>query len=259
MDRVRHYLSSGIRVVPVNEPASVAQLELAHHRNYVRAIIEGLSDNGFGNRDSRVTDQARACVGAMIQAVHLAVAEDTTVGVPCSGFHHAGHISNWGFCTFNGLVISILEERAKYAGWLKNVLIIDGDGHAGDGTETCIMANSIEGITHLTGDGLHHEHWADTIGLALRAKPWDLVLYQAGADAHREDPYGVGYLSDDDWFHRDTMIFDYCAKLRIPLVFNFAGGYAGEQTVDLHFRTVRAAAKSLLRYGPAPTKLQAAN
>jgi acetoin utilization deacetylase AcuC-like enzyme len=258
MDRVRDMTPGIVTVHPLAASATDAQLELAHSAEYVKGVLDGEIRNGFCTIDHDVTNQARACVGAMIQAVDLAIHAKTIVAVPCSGFHHASYGSGWGYCTFNGLVIAIAAERAKHGGKPRKVLIIDGDGHYGDGTDSCLREHAIKGIYHLTGPGLHHADWDGTIHRALRAEPWDLVLYQAGADAHRDDSYGVGYLDDDEWMLRDTMIFSHVAKMRIPTVFNFAGGYNGAQTVDLHYRTVRTALRYVLRYATPAAELKVA-
>jgi acetoin utilization deacetylase AcuC-like enzyme len=50
------------------------------------------------------------------------------------------------------------------------------------------------------------------------------VLYQAGADIHVNDPLG-GLLTTDQMRQRDRSVFANCARLRLPLVWNLAGGY----------------------------------
>ncbi|MBK7005541.1 MAG: hypothetical protein IPH37_10705 [Burkholderiales bacterium] len=53
---------------------------------------------------------------------------------------------------------------------------------------------------------------------------YDLVLYQAGADIHVNDPLG-GILTTEQMKQRDRTIFNGCITRRIPLVWNLAGGY----------------------------------
>ena len=45
----------------------------------------------------------------------------------------------------------------------------------------------------------------------------DLVLYQAGADPHIDDPLG-GYLTSPQLAERDRIVFEKALELEIPLV-----------------------------------------
>lgn len=223
-------------------PATVAQLTRAHDLGYVMGILEGHIPNGFGKiggQSRAQRSQILAANGAMITAVRTALDGDGTepVFAPVSGFHHAHYADAKGYCTFNGLMIAIANARLHQQ--VPQVLIIDGDAHEGDGTDNIIDKLWLrDSVTNLTRLGRHT--WYQEIEMMLSRFPWDLVLYQAGADAHEDDPYGEGYLNDDDWEARDRLVFQFCAKHRVPLVFNLAGGY-GPRTVELHRRTAKAA------------------
>lgn len=259
---LRHVIEAGlpVEVVGAFPSATRQQLELAHSPDYVDAVFQH-GTGAFGAVDPTLHAQILAVNGAMCAAVcEVSQGGSEIVCVPASGFHHAGHDFGWGYCTFNGLVVAILNARQRTP-WPQNVLIIDGDGHHGDGTDDIIEKLRIPGVTNLSGGALHGPRWEDRLAASLAAdRPWDLVLYQAGADAHQDDPYGVGYLTDEDWYTRDLMVFRACLARRLSLVFNFAGGYNGAKTVDLHFRTVQLASKLLhgLRStdGPATTILE---
>jgi acetoin utilization deacetylase AcuC-like enzyme len=69
-----------------------------------------------------------------------------------------------------------------------------------------------------------------------------LVIYQAGADAWIDDPYGCGYLTFEELGFRDSGIFDACRKHQIPAVWNLAGGYTNpmDMTVAIHLQTLAA-------------------
>jgi acetoin utilization deacetylase AcuC-like enzyme len=68
------------------------------------------------------------------------------------------------------------------------------------------------------------------------------VFFQAGADAHVDDPLG-GLLSTDQMRERDRTVFAVCRDLGIPLTWNLAGGYQEEpdgsipKVVALHLNT----------------------
>lgn len=53
---------------------------------------------------------------------------------------------------------------------------------------------------------------------------YDLVLYQAGADIHVDDPLG-GLLTTEQMRERDANVFRGCAESGTPVVWNLAGGY----------------------------------
>jgi acetoin utilization deacetylase AcuC-like enzyme len=182
----------------------------------------------------------------MVRAVREALdAPQLVVCAPVSGFHHAHYAHAEGYCTFNGLLVAV--AAARLMGPVDNVLIIDGDGHYGNGTDDILHRLAIKGITNLTHWGLDATlrslTWHSQITEALSKHKWDLVLYQAGADAHMDDPYGEGYLNDDEWELRDRLVFSLCHARGLPLVFNLAGGYNVKdgKTLALHLQTVDTA------------------
>lgn len=221
-------------------------LRRAHSDDHVNLLAHGYRDNGFGSIDRAVLAHAMDSVAAMYAASRAAAGAPGPQGVafaPASGFHHAGHNYCGGFCTFNGLMVAALKLRSE--GRVKHVTIIDGDGHYGDGTQDIICTLGLEGfINHVSlGHGpTHGSHWAaqERIAAALAAKT-DLVMYQAGADAHKDDPFASGYLTDDEWVARDLTVFQGCRDAGIPVAWNLAGGYNGAKTLALHRSTFASA------------------
>jgi acetoin utilization deacetylase AcuC-like enzyme len=57
-----------------------------------------------------------------------------------------------------------------------------------------------------------------------RFKKCDILIYQAGADQHINDPYG-GLLTYEELIGRDKLVFEFCKANDIPIVWNLAGGY----------------------------------
>lgn len=55
-------------------------------------------------------------------------------------------------------------------------------------------------------------------------KDCDLIIYQAGADQHIDDPYG-GLLTYEQMVTRDSKVFNFAKNNNIPIVWNLAGGY----------------------------------
>ena len=68
-----------------------------------------------------------------------------------------------------------------------------------------------------------------------------IIVYQAGADAWIDDPYGAGYLTMEGLAHRDRGIFTAAKTAEVPLVWNLAGGYAEDMqdTINIHLQTLR--------------------
>jgi len=71
----------------------------------------------------------------------------------------------------------------------------------------------------------------------------NLLLYQAGADPHVDDPLG-GFLDDDQLAERDRTVFREARRLGIPVAWNLAGGYQDplDNVLDIHDRTMRECA-----------------
>jgi acetoin utilization deacetylase AcuC-like enzyme len=237
---------SGAEVRSDFAPYDQADFEEAHDRAYVRGVLDGTIPNGFNTIDAELTNSLR-----YTSAGHWAATQHVLQhgGVACSatqGFHHAHHSDGYGYCTFNGLMITAMKALRNGA---ENVLIIDGDGHYGDGTEDILDHLMLRGrVKHITRPDIGkpiQSHWntamwqSFTKGLIRNTKP-GIILYQAGADAWDQDPYGAGYLSKEGLAARDRGIFTAARDAGVPLVWNLAGGYAKsmQDTIDIHLQTL---------------------
>ncbi|OZB47637.1 MAG: hypothetical protein B7X60_05745 [Polynucleobacter sp. 39-45-136] len=71
----------------------------------------------------------------------------------------------------------------------------------------------------------------------------DVILYQAGADPHINDPLG-SWLTTAQLFERDLLVFQAAAELGIPVAWNLAGGYQTplRRVLEIHDNTMRACA-----------------
>jgi len=238
-------------LVPARHLLNNQMIDCAHDVEHVTAVLNGGKPNGFSNKELPYTAHAVQSCASMVAAVQAAMTLAPIVFSPTSGFHHAGFDFCGGYCTFNGLIMAILHNGLQR----HKVAIIDGDGHWGDGTQDLIDFHKLSNVNHVS---LSHssvmgnpDFALDAIKEALELRP-DLVIYQAGADAHALDPYGAGYLSDIDWDARDALIFSTCKAYGIPVVFNLAGGYNGNKTLNLHNRTFLTA---LRVYEPGSSRL----
>lgn len=238
-------------------PVLVEQLELAHDSAYVRGVLERKISNGFGNTSEDIARSLPWTSGAMLSAAEAALT-DGIACAPVSGFHHARYKQGGGFCTFNGLMVTAQVLRIKHSGL--RVAIVDADYHYGDGTDDILQQLGITDVFHYTfgrhfhtsSDAAAYLKAAADIPTHLRDFGADIVLYQAGADAHVHDPLG-GVLTTEQLSKRDELIIRGCAGLGIPVAWNLAGGYQRDENggiskvLEIHLETARVAQKSKKR------------
>ena len=164
----------------------------------------------------------------MLDAARSAVQNRSVAVAPCSGFHHAGWDYADGYCTFNGLMITALALKTERA--VARVGILDFDHHYGDGTAAIIERLGLDWVVHYSAGAVYADaHQAagflaaiPDIGHAMAG--CDVVLYQAGADPHIDDPLG-GWLTTEQLRLRDRIVFETLAQMQIPVAWNLAGGY----------------------------------
>ncbi len=258
-------------------PASLEALLRVHTPHYVAAVRSGhpreLAESQKFPWSEALFPSVALTNGGVIAAARMALRQGVSATI-ASGFHHAHADHGEGFCTFNGLVIA--GEALRAAGEAERIAVLDLDLHYGNGTASLaetrpwLRALSIYGNDYRNNipyrdvstrhheDGLNHRSVAlpEASGLShLRSVletelPWliqegkpDLLLYQAGADPFREDPYSPLDLSIDDLKERDFQVFQWAHQHRIPIAWVLAGGYTRdlEKVVRIHLNTFEAA------------------
>jgi acetoin utilization deacetylase AcuC-like enzyme len=226
-------------------PASELDLCLAHGAAYVHSVLAGSIPNGFGNTSPEVARSLPYTTGAMIAAARASLTGGCACA-PVSGFHHAHYDTAGGYCTFNGLVITV--QKLLSEGEVQRVLILDCFMHYGDGTNQLLKRLRIgESVFNATfGRSFHEPSQAGAYLQRLRETvarfgEYDLVLYQARADVHIDDPLG-GVLTTEQMTERDRIVFAAARTQAIPIAWNLAGGYQEPlaKVVDLHRNTMRA-------------------
>jgi acetoin utilization deacetylase AcuC-like enzyme len=252
------------------EPASVNELARAHERRFVEEVLSGRSPNGFGNHSLEVAASLRWTSGAMRSAARHAWRHGGFAVAPCSGFHHAGWRTAAGFCTFNGLMVAAMALHAEGA---RRVGIVDCDMHFGDGTEELLDTLGARGqVRHFTAGARYSRpsharaFFAALPEILAGFADCEVVLYQAGADPHVDDPLG-GWLTTAQLRARDELVFSTLAGLGVPVAWNLAGGYQRDadggisKVLEVHDNTllacarVRASARE--RERPAPSASRA--
>ncbi len=239
-------------------PITRDDLKLCHQHDYVDDILDLKRVNGFNNKSPQIAASLMYTNGAMYDAAIAATAISPTSAL-VSGFHHAGY-NGWTsgiFCTFNGLMMTAIKLlNTKY----QKVAIIDADWHYGDGTDDIINRLPkllMHKIMHYTFGRYFNNSSDPEVYLSILEdmgpiqtdlsifKP-DVILYQAGADPHINDPQG-GILSTEQLYIRDKSMFTIAKKLNIPIAWNLAGGYQIDsdgsinKVLDIHINTFLAA------------------
>jgi acetoin utilization deacetylase AcuC-like enzyme len=231
-------------------PVTVDDFVRAHDRKFVESILASELDNGFGNTSPEVAKSLPYTSGSLLSGAHRALANGKVAAAPCSGFHHAEHAQAMGYCTFNGLMVTALTLKTE--GAAERVGILDLDMHYGNGTDDIVARVAPDGWCRnytagrefiLPGQATKFfEEWLPRT-LSKLAEV-NIVLYQAGADPHIDDPHG-GWLTTPQLRQRDAMVFEALAKTKIPVVWNLAGGYQIEKdgsipkVLEIHDNTMR--------------------
>lgn len=244
-------------------PLTVGQLARAHDRRYVERVLSLREPNGFGTRDPEVAAALPFTNGSFVAAALHAFETGGVAISPVSGFHHACFGDGGAYCTFNGLAIAaamLVDAGAEKVG------ILDCDAHYGNGTVDILARLPTLGakVLHYTRGSGHYTHgssakaFLDELPALLarwKADGCEVLLYQAGADPHVEDPLG-GYYTTAQLLERDRRVFTACRELGLPVAWDLAGGYQERPgqpwperirpVLDLHDNTLRACAEVYL-------------
>ena len=275
-------LAEALRAEPrvrLAEPAPLGEADLlrVHMPEYVAAVRSGepraLAESQKFPWSPEIYPSVLLTGGGCLAAARRALEAGISAAL-VSGFHHAHADHGEGFCTFNGLVVTIDALRADRE--VGSVAVIDLDLHYGNGTASLAASRpylfnlSIYGndyrqnqpfrdvsvLRHV--DGENHQSIALPNGAGRtemlgaldeglgRLRAWglpDLLLYQAGADPYREDPYSPLDLGEDDLRARDRRVFEFARGEGVPLAWVLAGGYTADtrKVVEVHHNTFRAA------------------
>lgn len=214
-------------------PATIKELCLAHKSTYVNNVLNLQVENGFHNKSAEIAASLPYTSGSILSAARHVLKHGGVACSPTSGFHHAHYQSGGGFCTFNGLMVTALVLKSE--GKVNKVGILDCDYHYADGTIDIIKHLGIDWITHYCNRAGYKPYapvFLDKVKrLMASMADCDIILYQAGADAHHNDPLG-GFLNNVQMYVRDRIVFDAAKTMGIPLVWNLAGGYQVDRNVD---------------------------
>jgi acetoin utilization deacetylase AcuC-like enzyme len=224
------------------EPASEEDLLRVHDGEYVWMLKKGLIEDGDTPAYENIFEYAKLSAGGAILA-----AEVKGFSIMRPPGHHAGRngaalgANTRGFCYLNNIAIAV-----RHLG--KPTLILDIDGHHGNGTQEIfygddkVMYVSLHRHPHYPGTGavseancLNFPLWGDcgdeayleTLDGALGMVDvgrFEVVAVSAGFDTHIGDLASLG-LTEKGY----TEIGKRIAALKKPTFFVLEGGYVGEQ------------------------------
>jgi acetoin utilization protein AcuC len=233
-------------------PAAPDDLLPVHTREYV-AYVQRMCAEGRGYLDSGDTpatkglyEGALSVVGGSLYGAQLVL--DGVVDHafnPGGGLHHAKADRAAGFCVFNDIAVAIRFLQKRYG--LKRIVVIDIDGHHGDGTQALFYDEPILTIsTHRTGifpgtgfvddigvgagtgysvnlplpEGTFHEAYlhafTEIIPPLVEAYDPEFIITQFGVDGHYLDPL-VGLALT-------TRTYEDVSRIIHELSHRFAGG-----------------------------------
>ena len=264
--------------IAVETPAPLSEDDLVrvHTREYVTAVRTGepraLAESQKFTWSPQLYPSVLLTGGGLLAAARRALTDGVAAAV-VSGFHHAHADHGEGFCTFNSLVVA---AELLHAAGVGRIGVLDMDLHYGNGTASLAPARpyfftmsiygndyhqntafkDVDTVRHV--DGANHQSIAlpngsgrDAMLAAFedgvrRILTWgrpDLLLYKAGSDPYREDPYSPLALDHDDLRERDRRVFAWARRERIPIAWVLAGGYTKDtaKVVRVHLNTFDAA------------------
>jgi len=179
------------------------------------------------------------------------------------GTHHAYADRGEGFCLLNDFAVA--ANWLLHEGRFHKILIVDLDVHQGNGTakifenEPRVFTFSMHGAHNYP---FHKEKsdldlaLPDRVGdeeyLSLLEKTLahlgdqvvpDFVFYLSGVDILDSDRYGKLNVTMEGCKKRDELVFEFCRKLKLPVVVAMGGGYSVDikRIVDAHCNTFRMA------------------
>ncbi|MCA1596402.1 MAG: hypothetical protein LC772_08270 [Chloroflexi bacterium] len=266
-DSLRRSPVPGVEIL-APAPASEEQLCQLHDPEYVRAVKTGqprrLAESAGFTWDPGLWTMVLSSSGGAVAAA-LAALQDGVAGSLSSGLHHARRDAGAGFCTFNGLALAAVEVLKKGAG---SVLILDLDAHCGGGTYSLVGGEpTVRQVDVAVDDFDSYEPFgADSLSVVWSARDYlqiverdladvgssgerfGLCLYNAGMDPYEGSSIGgLRGIDEAMLLARERMVFDWARRMKIPVAFVLAGGYAGsdlsqDQLVALHRLTIETAA-----------------
>lgn len=235
------------------DPMPEEWIAAVHAPDYVREVLECRVPADKQRRigfpvTPHVARRSQLSAGGTWLAARLALVHGYAANA-AGGSHHALRDTGAGYCTFNDLAIA--AERLIAEGEVGRILILDLDVHQGDGTATLtegrddIFTLSLHAERNFpvrkarsdldlplpdgVGDADYLAALSGVLPQVLDAFAPDLILYQAGVDAHAQDALGRLALTDAGLEARDRHVGEQARQRGIPLASTLGGGYGPDR------------------------------
>jgi acetoin utilization deacetylase AcuC-like enzyme len=270
-ERVEQGGISGLGEMRVPHMATDEEILRAHEPTYLKKVVTGTLNAKEIRRigfpwSEKMVERSRRASGGTIGACRAALEEGVAANL-AGGTHHAFADRGEGFCILNDSAIAARVLKAQ--GIVERIVVLDTDVHQGNGTAAILHDNphvftfSIHGAKNYPfhkeesdldvplSDGADDGEYLAALERGLKRvldlAPWDLAIFLAGADPFVDDKLGRLSVTKEGLDERDRMVLESCRERGIPVAVTMAGGYAKkvEDTVDIHFQTVRQAAALL--------------
>ena len=241
----------------------------AHDAGYLRKVVSGTLDKQEVRRigfpwSKRMVERSRRASGGTVGALRAAL-EDGIAANLAGGTHHAFADRGEGFCVLNDSAIA--ARTLQDEGLVGKVIVVDTDVHQGNGTaailahDPTVFTFSIHGEKNYpfhkeksdldvglpdgADDGAFLEALRMGLEEALDRADATVAIFLAGADPYEGDKLGRLSVTKGGLAERDRMVLEACRELGLPVAVTMAGGYCPriEETVDIHFQTVKRAAE----------------
>ncbi|MGY5859542.1 MAG: histone deacetylase family protein [Candidatus Thorarchaeota archaeon] len=172
-------------------------------------------------RNERLSRMSLLAAGGSILAGQLAVKGEPVFALIRPPGHHASEDSNWGFCYYNNISVSLLQLIEE--GSINSAFILDFDLHTGDGNINILGGDKRFTIYNPNGNG--DDQYLKDVKRALDESPdVDIIVASAGFDEY-EDDWG-GNLSTNAFQKIGRLMHDFaeerCQGRRYGLL---EGGY----------------------------------
>ena len=254
-------------------PHAVTDEEIlrAHNPGYLEKVVAGTLTDQEMRRigfpwSRRMVERSRRASGGTLDAARIALSEGIATNL-AGGTHHAFADRGEGFCVLNDSAIAARTLLAE--GLVEKVVVLDTDVHQGNGTAAIVRGDdrvftfSIHGAKNYPfhkeesdldaplPDGASDDAFLLALGERLERvldlEDWNLAIFLAGADPFEGDKLGRLRVTKSGLAERDRMVLEGCRERGIPVAVTMAGGYAHEveDTVDIHFQTVKRASDVL--------------
>jgi acetoin utilization deacetylase AcuC-like enzyme len=254
-------LSNACQAVPARY-AGLDELSAVHNERYIEKILDTAGETlRYLDTDTVTSEQSCAAAflaaGGCLEAVDAVVTGGLDAVFACvrPPGHHAERNRQMGFCLFNNVAVAAEYARRKHG--MQRVLIVDWDVHHPNGTQHIFetSSNVLLFSTHrypfFPGTGADTEigfgeGQGYTINIPLSARRTDadfayafrtilipvarsyapeLILVSAGFDAHRDDPIGGMFVSENGFALLADEIMRLAGECGSGAVFVLEGGY----------------------------------